>query len=324
MSSVEYIIAGYERGGTTLLSELFRANGFESGFECGVLLGNTPAEFRKIQPYWDMLLAGWKISEETRASAIDGDIDHFYRTICKAAFPNHEGQFFDKTPIYMKALGACMRRASCIKGAVVIHRDPRAVFASMAKRFEPDSPVSVVVDKHFEILRTRYMSYFMGSIGHVESDKVLFVPFEELASREGAWLKSLGYFTRGKPFQKRTKKSRFVNVESTKMELGKIIEFDQLLPQELQKKILEETRLASLFFAGPVERAKYGDLWEEVYDLATRRLNHFDLPAVGIEVDGIYFEPLTYMLRYPDILKSGVDPVAHFRNHGRYEKRNPA
>ena len=324
MPSVDFLLAGYERGGTTLLSELFRANGFESGFECGVLLASKPSEMQNIKPYWDMLLGGWKITGSTRTEAIKGDFKHFYSHICNSAFPDHHGSFFDKTPIYMKSLGLCMSRAPFLKGAVVIHRDPRAVFVSMAKRLEPNTSPALGIEKHFTTLKTRYLAYFLGSIGHIDSKGVLFVPFEELVSREEVWLKNIGNFCIAQPFQKRSNASRFENVTSSKMDLGKILEFERVLPQGLQTRILEETRMASHFFAGPVERAKYGDLWEETYETAQKRLTQFELPAVGMDVDDTYFEPLTYLIRYPDVLKAGINPVEHFRKAGRREKRIPA
>lgn len=321
MQAVDFLLAGYERGGTTLLSELFRANGYESGFECGVLLGNSPADMKKLQPYWEMLPKGWNISENTLNEAIKGDFQHFYQTICRAAFPSFNGNFFDKTPKYMESLGACMNRAKFIKGAVIIHRDPRAVFVSLSKRLTPGEDTETAIKKNFKILQNRYMSYFLGSIGHIENPNVLFIPFEEIVSREDVWLRTLGYFTRGEPFKKRTSNSRFVNVSSSKMDLRKIIEFDDLLTRELQEKILEATRVASLFFASPVERARYGEIWETTLETAKKRLSTFELPAVGMDVDGIYFEPLTYLIRYPDVLKSGSSPVVHFQKAGRREKR---
>ncbi|MDX5418626.1 MAG: sulfotransferase [Hymenobacteraceae bacterium] len=324
MPTVEYIIAGYERGGTTLLSDLFRANGFESGFECGVLLGKDPSEMPNFKAYWDMLLDGWSISEETRKKAISGDFKNFYDVLCSNAFPNFKGSFFDKTPRYMQNLGQCLHRAPFLKGAAIIHRDPRAFFVSATKRLSPKKSISAGIRENFTHLKSHYMSYFFGSIGHIEQANVLFVPFEEIVSREDAWLKTLGYFTIGTPFIKRSGKPRFNNVTSSKMDLGKIIEFDELVPPELQQNILEATRLASPFFAGPIERARYGELWEETFETAKKRLIQFELPAVGMDIDGTYFEPLTYLIRYPDILKSGINPAEHFRKAGRREKRIPA
>jgi hypothetical protein len=324
MPSVEYILAGYERGGTTLLSDLFRANGFESGFECGILLAEQPSRMPKMQPYWDMLLPGWNISPQVRKAACKGTVAEFYDTICRAAFPDFTGAFFDKTPRYMKSLGLCMSRAPFLKGAVIIHRDPRAVFVSTAKRMEPGMEIAEAIDKHFTHLRQHFLSYFYGSIGHLENPRVLFIPFEELVSREQIWLRTLGYFVSGAPFRQRSQKPRFNNVTSEKMDLGKVIEFDRLLPPALQKRILDETRIASLFFAGPVERAEYGALWESTYDQAKKRLTEHNLPAHGLDVDGVYFEPLSYLIRYPDVLKSKICPRLHFQKTGQREGRIPA
>lgn len=319
-----FILAGFEHGGTTLLSDLFRANGYESGFETGILLAQTPSEFPKCQPYWDMLLGGWKVSPEVRALAIRGNVEDFYSTVIESAFPNYNGSFFDKTPKYMESLGLCLSRAPFLRGAVVIHRDPRAVFASQAKRLSPDLPVSQAIEKNFKSLAHRYLSYFVGSIAHAGACNVLFVPFEELVSREDSWLKVLGLFTSGKPFVRRQKKGRFENVSSDRMETAKVVEFDRLLPPGLQDRILDATRLAAPFIASPVERVKYEGLWMDTIDRAERLLRHFDLPCVGMTVEGRYFEPLTYLIRYPDILTARVNPAEHYRNRGIREGRNPA
>ncbi|MBD3756405.1 MAG: sulfotransferase [Gammaproteobacteria bacterium] len=324
MRKVDYILAGYERGGTTLLSEVFRANGFESGFECGVLLGQRPADFPEIAPYWDMLLPGWRIDKAVRRKAIKGDFEHFYDTLCSAAFPDFTGPFFDKTPKYMESLGTVLHRAPSLKGAVVIHRDPRAVFVSQAKRLSPDLSVSSAVEKNFDNLVRRYLSYFIGSIAHLTDPRVLFVPFEDFVTREESWLKFIGLFAGGASFTKRKTRARYINVSSQKMDHSKTNEFDRILPIELQKKILHSTQLASLFFAGPMERTEYGDLWQEVSSNAEALLSRFELPAYGHKVDGEYFEPLTYLIRYPDVLKAKVNPVEHYRRHGRSERRKPA
>ena len=51
----EIILCGYERGGTTMLSELFRSNNYESGFECGVLMCKQPYDFVNYQPYFNKI-----------------------------------------------------------------------------------------------------------------------------------------------------------------------------------------------------------------------------------------------------------------------------
>ena len=55
------VIFGYERGGTTLLSEILARNGYQSGFECCALIGNTPRDFKNLQPYFGNFPNWWKI-----------------------------------------------------------------------------------------------------------------------------------------------------------------------------------------------------------------------------------------------------------------------
>ena len=51
----EIILCGYERGGTKMLSELFRSNNYESGFECGVLMCKQPYDFVNYRPYFNII-----------------------------------------------------------------------------------------------------------------------------------------------------------------------------------------------------------------------------------------------------------------------------
>ncbi|WP_417726000.1 sulfotransferase [Roseovarius sp.] len=324
MISPDFILAGYERGGTTLLSELFRANGYESGFECGVLMARTPPEFPKIQPYWDNMTKYWPLSAESLNEAVQGDFAAFYNSVFSQAFPNHSGGFFDKTPKYMEVLGQSLHRAPFVRGAVVIHRDPRAVFVSVSKRLKPAQDIVATIEQHFNQLVSNYISYFVGCIAHIDRPNVLFVPFEELVSRQQTWLRVLGYFTGKAPFLPLSAPSRFENVTSAEMDIEKVIEFDGLLPEALQRRILKATELASLFFAGPVERARHGQVWQDRHGLAKERLGQFGLAATNVNVDGVYFEPLTYLLRYFDVLNSGLSPVDHYIRHGRGENRRPA
>lgn len=320
----EFILAGYERGGTTLLSDLFRANGFESGFECGVLLGSSPSDFPKISPYWDMLIDGWNIDANARSEAIKGDFSEFYISLRNSAFPEFRGRIFDKTPKYMECLGLCLNRAEFLKGAVIIHRDPRAVFVSMARRLSPGLSVAESIEKNFRNLTDRYLSYFIGSAAHLNNPKVMFIPFEDIVSRKSTWLHALGLFVEGRPFKKRKSTSRFGNVEKNGMDLNKIVEFDQLLSQDLQKRILYSTKTAAIFFASPVERAYYCDEWYSILHQAQSLLQHFEINEVNVTIDGVYFEPLTYLIRYQDVLKARVNPIVHYRNRGRSEGRRPA
>ena len=81
----EIILCGYERGGTTLLSEIFRNNGYQSGFECGVLLAQSPCEFKEVHPFYERILNDWKISKHELEYATNGNFEHFYDSIISSS-----------------------------------------------------------------------------------------------------------------------------------------------------------------------------------------------------------------------------------------------
>lgn len=322
--SMRILVCGYERGGTTLLSDILRANGFESGFECGVLLADRPSRFRECKPYYDMLLAGWRISTSDRKSMLKGDFKDFYQSLTSAAFPDFDGRgFFDKTPAYMERLGLCLNRAPFIDKAIVIYRDPRALFCSWAARISPDRDLTLVIKDNIAQFSDRYISYFTGSIFHVSNSRVQFVPFERLVLNEEMWLQNIGVFIDGEVFSPRKKKSRFGNVYSNEMRSDKVQPF-KVLSHDLQVEILSRTQIASPFFSLDDVTCEYGDLWKRTSNEIRRRIERYSLPANGMMLDDVYFEPSSYLLRYPDVLKAGVSPVDHFLQNGRKEGRRPA
>ncbi len=172
-----------------------------------------------------------------------------------------------------------------------------------------------------EHLVGRYMDYFIGSISHFDNKKVLFVPFEELCTREDQYMKIIGNFLDGEPYKKREGASRFDEVSGNSVDVRKVNEFEKHLSNELQEEILERTRLASPFFMNVSERLRLGSLWSDKLVNIDRILEHFALPRTGLDVDGEYFEPMTYLLRYPDLLEHEVNPVEHYQGWGKREGR---
>ena len=85
------LICGYERGGTTLLAELFRSNGYESGFECGVLMCDTPKGFLNYKPYVDMLVSGWGIKVEDIQEICSSGFEQFYQQLIEKSNPTIKG-----------------------------------------------------------------------------------------------------------------------------------------------------------------------------------------------------------------------------------------
>jgi len=60
--SLGFLICGLEHSGTTMVSDLFREHPLaDSGFECGVLLCNTPSEFLTFEPFCRHMYVGWGI-----------------------------------------------------------------------------------------------------------------------------------------------------------------------------------------------------------------------------------------------------------------------
>ncbi len=90
----KFVIGGVEHSGTTLLSDIFRqVPGLDSGFEVGVLLCNTPKEFRTFKPFIDQMPAGWGLTEE--------DLDY----ICDTdSFQDFYERLYEKSQIIKKTL----------------------------------------------------------------------------------------------------------------------------------------------------------------------------------------------------------------------------
>lgn len=129
------LVCGFERGGTTALSEVLRqAPGVEAGFEGGFLLAPEPSAFPAVEPYYGMALRGWDLALE--------DMEHIcaapgwpemYRRLAERFRPGESVRVFDKTPRYMEHLPEVLAKVPGVP-AVVVVRDPRALFWSWLKR----------------------------------------------------------------------------------------------------------------------------------------------------------------------------------------------
>ena len=321
------VLCGYERGGTTLLSEVFRNNGYESGFECGVLMCDAPKAFLKYKPYVDMLSdkLSWGIDPCEIPTICSGSFEDFYDQLISRSNPiiKESNKFFDKTPIYLSKLGRVLNRTAFINKACVIHRDPRAIFSSWAKRVVTKKSIEEAVLRHLENYCDRYVDYFLGCAAHFNNPNVLFVSFEDLCVREDFYYQKIGLFAESREFSPRGKSSRFVNVEGTGIDSSKATEFERYLSQEVQYKILEKTQLASPFFATEYERSRFGDCWDKTHSKVQKALLHQEIAEISYMVNGVYFEPLTYLLRYPDVLSAKVNPITHYEKCGINEGRSP-
>ena len=327
------LLCGYERGGTTLLSEIFRRNGYQSGFEVGVLMCDTPSSFHNYQPYNQNLLSSWKIQKHVLSKICDTqDFADFYHNLfsfsgiidCENIEPHHSDKLFDKTPIYMSKLGSCLHKTHFNNKAVVIYRDPRAVMMSWAKRRNTSSmDVNEYIIKNIRQLAQRYCSYFIGSITHRKNPNVLFISFEQLCLKIEDHLKIIGQFSEGQAWENGASKSRYANVTSHHIDQGKVLEYKHYLKQETQDIILDSTKLASWFFHDASDCIHYGEHWSSISANIKEILKKNNITQISYDIDGAYFEPETYLLRYPDLIRAGINPLKHFQKNGKSEKRTP-
>ena len=107
------IIGGYERGGTTFLSDWLRSAGYSSFFEIGVLLYKNPHSFSNDNIYHRNLQNDLK-QKGCKVNLNYGEIEDFYSSIFHQ-IQNKEDLYFDKTPKYMEVLGEVIERAEFCK-----------------------------------------------------------------------------------------------------------------------------------------------------------------------------------------------------------------
>ena len=181
--SIEFVICGLEHSGTTLISDLFRqVDGLDAGFEVGVLLVQTPTEFKTLDPFAQNMPAGWKISDACFDHCCEAKDHHAFYTRLKAASTELLGdntRIFDKTPRYLSRLDECLARIDV--PFIASYKDPRATVHSDFKRADTDDFMTWYKDymprkRHY--LRTCYRQYKTAKDSH---DRVAFVSLEELA-----------------------------------------------------------------------------------------------------------------------------------------------
>ena len=123
-----FVVCGVEHSGTTMVSDLFRqVPGVGSGFETGILLANSPAEFVQIEPHFTWLRDSWLLTEEDAAVICAApDFVAFYSLLAARAaiLPPGTRMIFDKTPRYLLTLNECLGRVRA--PFVATYKDPRA------------------------------------------------------------------------------------------------------------------------------------------------------------------------------------------------------
>jgi hypothetical protein len=139
-----FVICGIEHSGTTLLSDIFRqVPTIDSGFETGVLLVDSPREFRNKEPFISNLAPGWRLKPNDLDTVCDCDtFDEFYERLWQLSgvVDHSKTIMFDKTPRYFSTLSSCMQRIDC--RFIASYKDPRAIVASDYNRAKPNDFLS--------------------------------------------------------------------------------------------------------------------------------------------------------------------------------------
>jgi hypothetical protein len=179
------IVCGFEKSGTTLLNEILRRHpALDSGHEVGVLLGASPREFSKHQPYFSFFRNSWRLSGEQAQFICDtNDWGTFYRRTRDVSplITDKTVSLFDKTPIYMRYLDQILEKAAGIP-CVVNVRDPRALMHSWANWSGHSTDPARWLEENFAANCDRFLNYARGYKRACMSygDQLLLNRFEEL------------------------------------------------------------------------------------------------------------------------------------------------
>ena len=141
ITKLKVVVTGMEHSGTTFLSRLIIENSslINSGFECGVLLSETPKKFNEINPFYEWFCfggLGWDLTEDQRFYICDTDsFDEFYSRLFEicSIFKNGELYLLDKTPAYSYMLPEIIKKTPNVPILVVI-KDIELLWDSYKKR----------------------------------------------------------------------------------------------------------------------------------------------------------------------------------------------
>jgi hypothetical protein len=194
------LIAGYEHGGTTVLSEILRQHPDVDGrFETGLLLTNNLPEFPDSYPaYAGFIRDFWKVTpEELDEICQSGSWEKAYSLLAeKSKIPNGV-QIYDKTPRYMSILEKVLEKVDV--PAVIIIRDPCAVFWSHHKRslWHDGLPVGRYVGLRDACRIKPYCNYYLRYADGLDSalskfpDRIHVVRYEELCGNPESEAKNI-------------------------------------------------------------------------------------------------------------------------------------
>lgn len=194
----KFVICGIEHSGTTLLSDLFRqADNLDSGFEVGVLLSNSPREFRHLENFRSQIASGWGIEEDQISEVCDCDtFSEFYQRLYDLSrVIQKPSEIFDKTPRYLAKLEECSSKLDV--PFISMYKDPKSIVHSDFCRSgtnDFNDWYSRYLNSKLSYMRTLYSSYVRHTGDRRRSDRVRFVSLEEICLNAGEVLRGLFEF----------------------------------------------------------------------------------------------------------------------------------
>jgi hypothetical protein len=171
------IVTGMEHSGTTFLRSCLNQHpSVNSGFECGVLLCDTPRDLPKRRPFCNWYTAAWPhwgLTPEQFACCCDTDsFNDFYVRLKNAAPCTRDGEFLiDKTPAYVFSLDKVLEKtdAKCL----VIVRNILPLYVSWKKRMSPRRQALSVFA--LSLFASQYRLFCRQVLRQMPSERVLVV-----------------------------------------------------------------------------------------------------------------------------------------------------
>lgn len=242
-SNLSFLVCGLEHSGTTMVSDLFREHpSTESGFECGVLLCNSPQEFKTYKPFCDHMEVGWGITAQDLIDCCDTDkFSEFYsRLFAKSSLikQNNASIIFDKTPRYITEIKEVQAKVNL--PAIAVIKDPRSLTLSDFKRSQ--KPLEEI-DEWYESWKDSKINYMRSAYSGYEyaweNDSCLVLRLEDICFNAKATVESMFHFV-GLDFKCQyldLRHKRFGNTSGSSINVNSCMRFMEALPEHIQKKV---------------------------------------------------------------------------------------